>query len=266
MLGNLNFNIDFDDIKNSIRKIPKNILDKIYVNYAFYKKIVSFDGILSSVNEKYIYENYNFTLPAKRTIKALIVNYPISKQQCHVKFGAHGIELIVIVAAIHYNEADITKAMEQMGWFISGINQIAENGMVWKVINFDPKYELNVNNEIRSHRYLFHITSSKNKSSIYINGFIPKSINNLYNYSPRVYFLMGDISEEELMNVGDMLSIANKNSNGRYIIFCIDISKIPEDINFYYDPNLEHSVYIEQPLRSDCIIYETERRFINRKG
>ena len=39
LVGNLNFNIDFDDIKNSIRKIPKNALDKIYVNYAFYKKI-----------------------------------------------------------------------------------------------------------------------------------------------------------------------------------------------------------------------------------
>lgn len=266
MLGNLNFIIDFDDIKNSIRRIPRNVLDKIYVNYAFYKKIVSFDGILSSVNEKYIYENYNFTLPAKRTIKSLTDNYPISKQQCHVKFGTHGIELIVIVADIHYNEEDITKAMGQMGWFVSGTNKITENGMVWKIINFDPKYELNVNNEIRSHRYLFHITLSKNKSSIYTNGFIPKSINDLYNYPPRVYFLIGDITEEELMNVGDMLSVTNKNSNGKYIIFCIDISKIPEDINFYYDPNLEHSIYIEKPLTSDCIIYETERRFINRKG
>ena len=93
-----------------------------------------------------------------------------------------------------------------------------------------------------------------------------KSINNLYNYPPRVYFLLGDITEEELMNVGDMLSITNKNSNGKYIIFCIDISKIPEDINFYYDHNLEHSIYIEQQLTPDCIIYETERTFINRKG
>lgn len=68
------------------------------------------------------------------------------------------------------------------------------------------------------------------------------------------------------MNVGDMLSITNKNSNGKYVIFCLDISKIPEDINFYYDPNLEHSIYIKQQLTSDCIIYETERIFINRKG
>ena len=266
LIGNLNFNIDFDDLENSFRKIPKDILDKIYVNYAFYKKLVSFDGILSSVNEKYIYENYNFTLPTQRTIKTLTDNYPISEQQCHIKFGAYGIELIVIVADIHYNEEDVTKAMKQMGWFVSGTNQIIENGRVWKIINFDPRYELNINNEIRSHRYLFHITPSKNKLSIYTNGFVPKSINNLYNYPPRVYFLLGDITEEEVMNVGDMLSITNKNSNGKYIIFCIDISKIPEDINFYYDPNLEHSIYIEQHLTSDCIIYETERIFINRKG
>lgn len=38
LVGNLNFNIDFDDIENSFRKIPENILNKIYVNYAFYKK------------------------------------------------------------------------------------------------------------------------------------------------------------------------------------------------------------------------------------
>ena len=84
LVGNLNFNIDFDDIENSFRKIPENILNKIYVNYAIYKKLVSFDGILSSVNEKYIYENYNFTLPAQRTIKTLTDNYPISEQQFDV--------------------------------------------------------------------------------------------------------------------------------------------------------------------------------------
>lgn len=51
LVGNLKFNVDFDDIENSIRKIPKDILDKIYVNYVIYKKLVSFDGILSSINE-----------------------------------------------------------------------------------------------------------------------------------------------------------------------------------------------------------------------
>ena len=175
--------------------------------------------------------------------------------------GCNNVKLVLLFSPINQNVQIVIKEMETLGWTKSYVTspEIVK-GVTVIGISFDPLFQPSVKPITR---YLFHWSPSYNKDNILQHGLIPSSQNSRFNYPPKVHLLKGEASDMEKIDIGNQLCHVNNNpnNNGEYSLFKIDLSKIPDDVEFYLDPRYEYGVYTKQKIEPNAITYIGSMKF-----
>lgn len=129
---------------------------------------------------------------------------------------------------------------------------------------FEPKFTKNISDQIRNnYRYVYHAAPSIYVDKIKKTGLVPKSKNHYFNYPDRIYLMLGDYLNAQqkliLKNVKSLrnnnITITGKNNNTYdYSVIKIDISKLPDNIDFFLDPNAPQAIFTTNNIPPSAIV------------
>jgi hypothetical protein len=116
---------------------------------------------------------------------------------------------------------------------------------------FEPKFSKEVTDKIReNYQFLYHATPTVLLGKILKKGLAPQEKNAIFFYPSRVYCMKGnDLDETQISELKNVQKARlkkvdlSKNDNNEYTILRIDISKLPENIQFYVDPMASQAIY-----------------------
>ena len=149
---------------------------------------------------------------------------------------------------------DIIKAMKWYGYVCSIKNpKPLENG--WYVLKFESLFETNANDILKKETHLIHLTPAKNVNKILKKGFVPKSTNNRFDYNDRIYFMLGSTNPIETLKLANNLKNTEYGNEEKveYCAFRIDVKKIPNNVIFHLDPNMNGAVWTSDNLTPQAI-------------
>lgn len=205
-----------------------------YITEAFQKHFtVDIDIVRKSLNDKYLFADFQFGIKLSNDVKYAI-----------------------IIADVGDNLKMINKDMERYGYFFSHCKEFKLHGMDWIALQFEPYVQDNVNYIVRNNmKFVYHITPVSNLKSILKTGLKPKSKNFEFKYPERLFFVKDNVSEE----MRDLLSKKLMKNNKKYDKkgYCelkIDVSKIPDNVDFFNDPLYEYGLYCEDKIPKDAIV------------
>jgi hypothetical protein len=252
-----------DSLKNSfifdLSKIPCEELKKQYINYRFLSDNDLFGSPLMKNMEtnNYITENDGYCEPLNKVMDIITKKYNLKDWQFEIIEHANNIEVALLISDIDMNMEIIKNDMNQLGYFCSKVNKYEFLGMEWASMQFEPLYQNDVNSIVHNFKVLFHISPIENLESIKTKGFIPQHNNKRFNYPPRVYFVKGNVTRDDLYNMTKQLADTN-NKYGKYNIYTIEVSRINDNVKFYFDPNYEYGVFTEEPIPYYTVISVSE--------
>lgn len=140
----------------------------------------------------------------------------------------------------------IAADMEKLGYFYAKGAGIKLQGRNYLRLQFEPRFQPDISNQIRYEGVLFHLTPAKNLPSILKNGLMPSARNTIFSYPDRIFFLRGTVNIKEII----MLA-RNLVQSEVCAIITIDARNLPNTIKFHIDPNLDdYGVFTEQPVSS----------------
>lgn len=189
------------------------------------------------------------TISVKETINDIKKKFSLSDWQISTEKGANNIELIFIIPIS--DEKLIIDAMLSYGWSEScKENKIDRLGNKWVAISFDPMFQDSISDEAKQFKYLFHWSPKYNLDNILKIGIVPKSENELFKYPSRIHLMKGNISTNNALYLGKQLYLNNTNPNndGNYVLFSVETSKLPNDMEIYYDPRYEDGYYVKETI------------------
>lgn len=170
--------------------------------------------MFNKVNEdKYI--SYDI----EKVRKEIIKRYSLADWQFQIVEEANKINVALVVPNYIRNEELITKDMDIFGYYVNLKYKKELFGYPHLIIKFDPKYPPSINNTVRNLTCLLHLTPIYNLESIEKNGFIPQHKNKKFSYPPRLHFIKGNVTRDDVILLGQQLCNFNDDikNNGEYI-------------------------------------------------
>lgn len=251
---------DYFDLSN----LTENQWIELSIPLTMYVSCQPFDGTIF-YNETTDDVFLNETATAKKISRSfsyvrnyLMTNYGIAYWRIQQEKKINGMRMIVLIADIDSNIKILTKTMEGLGWFCSRISAPKNiNGMDIRYVNFDPMYQKNVGDDIRSKwKYLYHLSPSENDESILEKGLIPSCKNKLLKYPDRIYLLKPTLPYDQVKRFAGILYLQNPSCEGMYSIFKVYLDKVPNDVNFHLDPRSSDGIFTNSPIPSSAISLE----------
>lgn len=110
-------------------------------------------------------------------------------------------------------------------------------------IQYEPKIQDRINEEIRKMKYLYHVSEESHEKKILSKGLVPRSSNPRFDYPSRIYAIREDAEPDRfdrlLKYIATLLNEPKKHTDKTvYNVYRIDISKVPERVNFHRDYNM----------------------------
>ena len=241
-----------------LRNLPKEEIQKVWIDYRDIHKAASYSNPVTIAMMSHVNEGLIHTYPIEKTIEYIKSYFDLKDWQIEKKQADNG--LYHIWVAIHTfgdNIELIKKAMSSCGYYLGHPkeNGIPKNRIVW--LQFEAKIQDDESKKVRSEeKTLLHLTPTYNLGKIKNIGFSPRCKNSLFNYPSRVYFLRGSISKEEAIDICRQLSEKNTSlgNTGEYVLFTVDLAKIPKNVELCLDPNYPHGVYTSSNISPKTII------------
>lgn len=251
-----------DSNMDNVQKMRESI-DKLrgYINlheldFRARQKRVTFDNPISF---------YDLSDEINILTEGLMTTYPIDKTVHYIKdyfkLNENDIQIIdncicIIIPDVGENINIMKKVLNVCGYY-PGTIKVYDiiNGVKYKSIQFEPKFQEDVGDDVRQNvRILYHITPFYNEHKILDNGFSPRNRNELFDFPDRVYFMKAR-PDKEIIDLGLQLNKYNnsKGNDGKYTVFEIDATKIPENIKIYKDLNYKYGYFITDNLSPTCI-------------
>ena len=245
----------------NLDKVTKEQARKQFVNYRITVLNPGYGSPLFKYNDQYINECKDYSIPLNEVKNVIVKKYNLADWQFEIKTAFNNIELSLVIPKKYTNEQFILEDMNHCGYFLSKHNDISIHNYPYVICQYEPYYQESVKNDVLAMKVIVHISPKYNNESIKKNGFIPQHKNKAFLYPDRVYYIKGTVSITDIQELGSMLynvdKIENKNNTGEYIIYWIDTSKLPDNIDFYYDPNYEHGLFTYDSIPYSCIISES---------
>ncbi len=162
----------------------------------------------------------------------------------------------IIVAVVRNNEMllkQLDQAFGLCGYYKTYGGTESENlpdGFIQ--LQYEPRYSDNEDRCVKEIGILYHVTPTKHVDKILKNGLCPRANNKTFKYPPRVYFLLGNVSYNYLLDLIAALAYGsvtqsdneyaliddNDNIETKWTILAINVSKLPKDIKFYDDMDI----------------------------
>lgn len=262
--------IDKTFLNLDLSKIPIKTLKKQYVNFkSIVKSPPTFGDPLMPISKKNRLNegNNRKTFDIEDVKKTILKNYKLEEEQFIISLENNDIKVALFVPHIGDNEELIIEDMKSLGYYetIRGIVEIDD--MEYTMIRFDPRYPKDITGEVHKMKFIKHLTPKYNLDSIKENGFVPLHKNEVFKYPPRIHFLKESIDEKNLLYLGEQLCEhnSNKENDGTYIMFTLDVSRIPKNVKFIGDSCYEYGICTENKIPFNVVVDTKELKFKNNK-
>ena len=225
--------------------ITKQDVEEIFVDYTLIHTFPNYSNPINKLpsSDEQLVEDVKKTIPLKDAKKFLLQKYPLKDWQFQIHKASNNIEIAIVVPQINVNDKQIIKDMEQMGYFYSVAVPFYMYNMPMVRLQFEPLFQDNITNEVKNMNIIYHVTPTSNVNSILLYGFLPSSKNNKFKYPNRVYFIKGNTTPNDIIEVVKMLASASNRNPLDYSIFILNVSSLDNDLEFNYDPNFIHGVF-----------------------
>ena len=244
--------IDIDNIPFSqLQQINVDLRDVLY-GFRF-ENGVSYDGNKLDINEN----TENKTEEPNNVKDELMGKFIFFEWQFVVTVTKNGIQLILAYADDGVNGDILCEKMKYMGWSKSyELKPKEKNGIVVRAIGFDPMCQEAIDDVKERWKVLYHLSPKYNEESIMKNGLVPSTRNKFFKYPPRTYLITPNIPMSELEKLASNLNKFEKdNENGGvFTIYRIKTNQIPDDVELFYDPRFDYSVYSTKPIPTSAIV------------
>ena len=248
------FDVQDEELNAFLSNLSKEELSQLWIDYSTIEHSASYSNPLTILMANSLHEGLIHTYPIDKTISYIQSYFGLTSQQIKPINAENGINHIqVIIPTIGNNLELMERAMGLCGYYLGfpSRNSIPSNVLVR--LQFEPKNQMDNSTQIRSSETtLLHLTPLYNKKKIQAIGFSPRCKNELFNYPSRVYFLRDSLSLNDVRNIGLQLFQANNSlgNNGDYVLFTIDLNKIPTDVKLFLDPNYPYGIYTTSNVSS----------------
>lgn len=174
----------------------------------------------------------------------------------------------VLLPLVRKNVEIIIKEMDEIGYYKvrEESRYDKETNCEWVLLMFDPKVQEDISTQIRKRcSRLYHISPFYNYESIKEKGLIPSNNGRVYKFNKdRVYLLTVDLNhfdfKKMLINTAADRKRRDKSFDGKFVIYEIKTSKLPNDIKFYLDPHGRNCIYTNTLIPYTAIIDEEEKQ------
>lgn len=235
-----------------IKKISKPVIDKWNNTNALIESVSLGNPISMAIykGKEKLREGLIKTYPIQTARKYLQKLYDFDDSQLTI-FKDNVIEKLRVVIPNKLDFSNkIKKAMDLCGYFCSRTDNYPHvDG--WIYLLFEPKHQEEVNNYVRSMKHIYHVTPTKFLKKIQKIGLIPTFKNTFFSYPERIYFFIEETHPQEIYSLRNQMRI---NDNEQYCLLIIDVNKIPENVNFFIDPNYEYGIYTPNNIPPQAII------------
>ncbi len=77
-------------------------------------------------------------------------------------------------------------------------------------------------------------------------GLTPRSDNMFFSYLPRICLVKSNVTENDLFELGEDLSLKNlrEGIKGKYTLLGIHANRLPDNVRLFYDSNYEYGVQL----------------------
>lgn len=236
-------------------KINTKLLEGQYFDLAAMVSISGYDWPFMATNRKIIKEEAKGTISIYNTKRLIERKFNLEEWQVDSRKDIDGNIITVIIPDMEDNFTVMKDAMSACGWQLSSRDFFYRDSMTWNILSFRPIFQDNTSQEAWKTRYLYHWVPKYRYDNIQREGLYPNSENLLFDYPYRLHLLKNTLNKAKIMNYGRILCNANENLNndGTYILFAVDLRKLPDDFEIYYDPKFEDGYYCEEPIPAQAI-------------
>lgn len=212
--------------------------------------------------------------PIKEVIERLIATYNMTQEQ-FVVTNFNGVSAAkvydipafliesfgVIIPNEMINISIIDQEMKKDGYYRVRTSIKRDNSnMEWYVLGYNPIKQPDIYDSVKYFHWL-HFSPSIYREEIQKNGLKLSEGNDFFKYfEARVYFYIFDlkyqISEEfkrVMHNKSKRIKKEHPEWDGTYDIFEIIKSKVPKNLEMFYDPNVSSSVYTKKAISKNAL-------------
>lgn len=135
--------------------------------------------------------------------------------------------------------------LNKYGYFYGGsIRTIRETNGAWIQVWWEKKYDEDATDIVHEVGRIYHLCSENAYKRIARQGLTPRiSQWKEFQNPERVYFFLERPNEGDLEYYAANFNNEKKVKSRKYYLLEIDISKVSEDMKFYYDSRLAYAVY-----------------------
>lgn len=266
-------NIDYDDYRvldnflDSIdfSNVTKESSDRQYVDYRLIVRESKYGDLLFDTSKrKRLSEGIHTTYDIEKVRDEIVNKYLMEDWQFIIADGCNEIKVAIVIPMVGENDDMVKSDIENLGYYESNRRLEIINDKKYFNIQFNPRYPKCVNNEVGTMSCILHLTPKYNLESIMKNGFIPQHKNEKYTYPDRLHFIKGNVTEHEIVNIGQQLCDINNNpeNDGTYVLFTLSVDKIPRSVKFIGDACYEMGICTEEKIPYDVVISMREYKFL----
>ena len=219
-------------------------------------------------------EGLFMTLSCRDAIEELIEKYEIDENQfvilklnhdeiCKIKnlpITYRG-NSFAIIPDIGLNISIVDRTMKRYGYARVHTRKYKDSLGWWATVLYNPINPTDITTFIKKCNYkLLHYTPAFNHESIMKNGLLP-SKDKIFDFKQKRLYLyvfdmktpLTDSFKRILRNMSANLKRQDRNFDCKFIKYVVDTNKLPENIKFQVDPNLEECAFTTSPIAVDYI-------------
>lgn len=232
-----------------LSKITPEMAEKQFVDYATMEPVG-----FTVLNYNKIEEDVNYSRPLSEVRADMMAKYQWDPWQFVVTQISNNIEIALLIPDYNQNIPTIISDMNKNGYFKGYERSILINNLPYKELRFEPLYQESERNTVINMGMIFHSTYKNNIPNILQNGLIPDSKNPKFTYPKRVYFSKFTSDIRKICDITVQLANVNHKNVLDYCIITIDTKKIPDNVDFYFDPIYENGIFTNDIIPTECIM------------
>ena len=232
-----------------LSKITPEMAEKQFVDYATMEPVG-----FTVLNYNKIEEDVNYSRPLSEVRADMMAKYQWDPWQFVVTQISNNIEIALLIPDYNQNIPTIISDMNKNGYFKGYERSVLINNLPYKELRFEPLYQESERNTVINMGMIFHSTYKNNIPNILQNGLIPDSKDPKFTYPKRVYFSKFTSDIRKICDITVQLANVNHKNVLDYCIITIDTKKIPDNVDFYFDPIYENGIFTNDIIPTECIM------------
>lgn len=187
------------------------------------------------------------------------------------KFATNSISVVMAFAdpkVIEGKYKVIRDLLAKYGWYMSIKQDYIKNGeptgfiqLVFELTQI-PKVTVDVRKENKT---IYHLTKIKSLDSIRKNGLVPSNKNKEVLYTEdHIYFLKESVTDNNFKKMIETICKQKsiKKDNSKICCLVINVSKIPDNVDFYYDSHVSYGLFATDTIPYSAVehIYTYDKK------